>query len=276
MTAYVAAMHNAVRCRGLHARRVKRCSHIPPTTSAKAREEDEGTEVNSAALSNTRPGRPCLRHDASEANHTSRSVPPKLSRSSFVDALHAYLDMVRSSNSCVLASLVLICAAAVNGAELEASESGWPFWGGNLNNTRFTAASALVNQTSVENLAVAFNVSLLGAVSASPFVYGSSVVMPTWAGHLYSVDSSTGIIQWQRTVEDYVASPLCDQPTQYNFTASTIRIISRTTPALVGRDLIVIGTQGELYGGFPYVMGKTRLPTSSEPFCSPTPHVMAT
>jgi glucose dehydrogenase len=162
---------------------------------------------------------------------------------------------------------LLMCTAASYAAELESSDPGWPFWGGNLNNTRSTSLSTLVNQTSVANLTVAFSVALLGPVSASPFVHGSSVVVPTWAGQLYSLDSLTGTVEWQRTVNDYVASSLCDRPTEYNFTEGPTGVIARTTPALAAPDLIVIGTQvaDPLVAGLPYIMGEhsSKVPRKS-------------
>ncbi len=153
---------------------------------------------------------------------------------------------------------LLICTAASYAAELESSDPGWPFWGGNLNNTRSTSLSTLVKKTSVANLTVAFSVALLGPVSASPFVHGSSVVVPTWAGQLYSLDSLTGTVKWQQTVDDYVANSLCDRPTEYNFTEGPTGVIARTTPALAAPDLIVIGTQvaDPLVAGLPYIMGE--------------------
>ncbi|DBA77714.1 TPA: hypothetical protein ACH3X2_008409 [Trebouxia sp. C0005] len=159
---------------------------------------------------------------------------------------------------------LLIFTGVSYAAELESSDPGWPFWGGNLNNTRSTSLSTLVNQTSVANLTVVFNVALLGPVSASPFVHGSSVVVPTWAGRLYSLDSLTGIVKWQRSVDDYVANSLCDRPTEYNFTEGPTGVIARTTPALAAPDLIVIGTQvaDPLVAGLPYIMGK---PSSKVP-----------
>ena len=153
---------------------------------------------------------------------------------------------------------LLICTAISYAAELGSSDPGWPFWGGNINNTRSTSLSTLVNQTSVANLSVAFSVALLGPVSGSPFVHGSSTVVPTWAGQLYSLDSLTGTVEWQRTVDDYVASSLCDLPTEYNFTEGPTGVIVRTTPALAAPDLIVIGTQvaDPLVAGLPYIMGE--------------------
>lgn len=130
-------------------------------------------------------------------------------------------------------------------------------WGGNLNNTRSANSSALINQTSVSDLAVVWKASVMGGVSASPLVYGGVTVFPTWAGQVYSLNSSTGSVKWQFTVDDYVNSPLCEPPTQYNLTASGV--ISRTSPALISEDTIVIGTQFTLISlplaGLPYLMG---------------------
>ena len=178
---------------------------------------------------------------------------------------------------------LLICIAACYAAQLEGSDPGWPFWGGNLNNTRSTSLSILVNQTSVANLTVAFSVALLGPVSASPFVHGSSVVVPTWAGQLYSLDSLTGTVKWQRIVDDYVANSLCDRPSEYNFTEGPTGVIARTTPALAAQDLIVIGTQvaDPLVAGLPYVMGEhssevprkfSRAGLLTEPMSRSMPH----
>ena len=114
--------------------------------------------------------------------------------------------------------------------------------------------------------------SLLGAVSASPFVYGSSVVVPTWAGQLYSLNNLGGAVQWQRSVDDYVASPLCDRPTDYNFTEGPTGVISRTTPALAAPNLIVIGTQvaDQLVAGLPYIMGERAKFSKSVAVSSPS------
>ncbi len=172
---------------------------------------------------------------------------------------------------------LLICIAASYAAELESSDPGWPFWGGNLNNTRSTSLSTLVNQTSVANITVAFSVALLGPVSASPFVHGSSVVVPTWAGQLYSLDSMTATTKWQRTVDDYVANSLCDRPTEYNFTEGPTGVIARTTPALAAPDLIVIGTQvaDPLVARLPYIMGEdsSEIPRKPSRAQASSPHM---
>lgn len=139
----------------------------------------------------------------------------------------------------------------------QGTDSSWTMWGGNLNNTRSADASALISQTTISNLAVAWNASVLGAVSASPLVHSGVTVFPTWAGQMYSLNSSTGNVVWQTTVDDYLSSPLCEAPTEYNISA--LGVVSRTTPALAGTDVIVIGTQfinaAELLAGLPYVMG---------------------
>ena len=141
----------------------------------------------------------------------------------------------------------------------QGTDSSWTMWGGNLNNTRCADASTLISQTTVSNLAVAWNASVTGAVSASPLVHSGVTVFPTWAGHVYSLNSSTGNVVWQTIVDDYISSPLCEAPSEYNISASGV-LLSRTTPALAGTDLIVIGTQfsipAEPLAGLPYVMGE--------------------
>lgn len=108
---------------------------------------------------------------------------------------------------CCLALQALIHAVGtVHSAGEGVTDPSWTSWGGNLNNTRSAVSSPLVNQTGLSNLSVAWEASLLGAVSAAPFVYEGSVVVPTWAGWVYSLDSVTGSVKWQRTVDDYVAS----------------------------------------------------------------------
>ena len=140
----------------------------------------------------------------------------------------------------------------------QGTDSSWTMWGGNLNNTRSADASTLISQTTVSNLAVAWNASVTGAVSASPLVHSGVTVFPTWAGQVYSLNSSTGNVVWQTTVDDYISSPLCEAPMEYNVSASGV--LSRTTPALAGADLIVIGTQFSMpavpLAGLPYVMGE--------------------
>ena len=139
-----------------------------------------------------------------------------------------------------------------------AQDESWTMWGGNLNNTRSAVASTLLSRTSVGNLTVAWEVSVSGGVSASPLVFGGFTIFPTWAGQVYSLNSSSGAVLWQSTVDDYINNPLCEPPAEYNFTFSGS--ISRTTPPLAGPDVIFIGTQyvvaAELLAGLPYVVGK--------------------
>lgn len=154
---------------------------------------------------------------------------------------------------------ILVATVMYNSSAQSATDSSWTMWGGNLNNTRSaeSSSSALINQTSVSDLAVVWKASVKGGVSASPLVYSGVTVFPTWAGQVYSLNSSTGSVKWQFTVDDYINSPLCEPPTEYNLTASGV--ISRTSPALISEDTIVIGTQFTLISlplaGLPYLMG---------------------
>ena len=160
-----------------------------------------------------------------------------------------------------LSSLALQIAAALlffrNIDAEEVTNDSWTMWGGNLNNTRSAEGSYSINQISAKNLTVAWTASLLGAVSASPLIYEGAAVVPTWAGQVYSLNSSTGAVLWQSTVDQYISSPLCNRPIDYNITASGV--ISRTTPTLAAPDVVVVGTQfvlaQELLAGLPYLLG---------------------
>ena len=160
---------------------------------------------------------------------------------------------------CLVALVTYDCDAQ------EVSDAAWTMWGGNLNNTRSAEASTLISPASISNLTVAWESSVLGAVSASPLLFGGSAVFPTWAGQVYSLNSSTGRILWQSTVDDYISSPLCERPIEYNYTASAV--VSRSTPALAGPDVIVIGTQfvvaSQLLAGLPYVLGALPFPLAA-------------
>ena len=165
-----------------------------------------------------------------------------------------------SSGLWVAFQLWLYAAGSVHCAATPDTDTEWPFWGGNLNNTRSTTASALVNQQSVGNLSVAWVQCVLGAVSASPFVHNNSVVFPTWAGQLYNLNSLTGQVLWQKPVGEYVLSSLCERPNDGNVTDELLLTsVSRTTPALAGPDLIVIATSLPTIavGGLPYILGAT-------------------
>lgn len=163
-------------------------------------------------------------------------------------------------STCLRSSALQIVAALLFFQSIDAQQvpdDSWTMWGGDLNNTRSAEGSTLINQTSANNLTVAWKASLLGAVSASPLIFEGAAVFPTWAGQVYSLNSSTGTVLWQTTIDDYISSPLCDRPTEYNITASGV--ISRTTPTLAAPDIVVIGTQlvvaQELLAGLPYLLG---------------------
>ena len=160
----------------------------------------------------------------------------------------------------MLQSLLCAISFAYAAASTD-SDADWLSWGGNLNNTRSVTSSDLVNQDSVRNLSVAWEASVLGAVSSSPYVQGHSVIFPTWAGQVYALDSLTGQVQWQRSVGDYVTSSLCEQAAPSNTSDDVLRTsVSRTTPALAGTDLLVIASSLPTIavGGLPYVLGTLR------------------
>ena len=154
-------------------------------------------------------------------------------------------------------ALTLLAVWSLLGASAAAPDS-WPFWGGDLNNTRSTSQSLISKQGVAEGLSVAWQESVIGSVSASPLVYGSQVVVPTWAGYLYSLDAKRGTVQWQTNVSEYTLDASCIRPSGTAFTGEHSLI--RATPALIaGSDLIVVGTRpaaSYLTSGLPYLLGR--------------------
>lgn len=179
---------------------------------------------------------------------------------------------------CASLAAAAICTAAIDvlllshGADLlvtllpflplaDSQAAEWLLWGGDLSNTR-SATTALINRTSVANgLFTIWERNLTGAISASPFVGRSQVVLPTWAGLLFSLDPYTGGTQWQRNISEYTTSNGCVRPAGAT-TATGARSLSRTTPALIeGADLIVLGTRPEdsyFPYGLPYILGESE------------------
>src|SRR6185503_1319307 len=112
-----------------------------------------------------------------------------------------------------LLSLAVGCAddpATTNGATFDAgkdapqvtpldcSDDGadWPFYGGNVCNTRVTRGSAGITPANAPQLGVKWVAELAGDVSATPAVVGGQVYVPDWSGMLTRIDAATGSIVW--------------------------------------------------------------------------------
>jgi polyvinyl alcohol dehydrogenase (cytochrome) len=103
----------------------------------------------------------------------------------------------------------------------------WPSFGQNHQNTSSADNERIISPANVSQLAVKWEFTTAGDVSATPAVDNEAVYFPDWGGMLHCLDRNSGAVIWSRSVSEYtgVADSVC-----------------RTTPALTGNAL-VIGTQ---------------------------------
>jgi polyvinyl alcohol dehydrogenase (cytochrome) len=110
----------------------------------------------------------------------------------------------------------------------------WRFAGANLENTRSSFVENRIGPGNASRLAVKWNFTTGGNISATPAVVGNALYVPDGAGHLFKLNASTGAVVWSTNIPDYTGVPTA---------------VSRTSPAIVD-DTLVIGTQagGHLLG----------------------------
>ncbi len=141
-------------------------------------------------------------------------------------------------------TVVLLLATIVSAA----GGSQWESAGNNIFNTRWQDSNTKINPENAGTLAVQWQLSTGGGVSATPAVDGQNVYAPDFAGNLYAVDRKTGALAWSHKIEDYTGVP---------------GDFARTTPAIVGKtgssgSKLIFGDQagrlGNPYGPGAYVM----------------------
>ena len=95
---------------------------------------------------------------------------------------------------------------------LDCSDDGvdWPFYGGNVCNTRVTRGSPAITPVTAPKLGVKWAAELGGDVSATPAVVGGQVYVPDWAGKLHRIDAATGHVVWSKDVHDLAGLPSPD------------------------------------------------------------------
>jgi polyvinyl alcohol dehydrogenase (cytochrome) len=110
---------------------------------------------------------------------------------------------------------------------LQLHAATWPSFGQNNNNTSSADNERIITPANVSRLAVKWEFTTAGDVSATPAVDNDAVYFPDWGGKLHCLDRNTGNVIWSKNVSEFtgVADSVC-----------------RTTPALTGNAL-VIGTQ---------------------------------
>lgn len=133
---------------------------------------------------------------------------------------------------------VVVAVLLISGTALAGGGSTWVSAGHDLQNTRYQNTETKIGAANVANLAVQWQFTTGGDVSATPAVDGSNVYFPDWAGNLYALDQKTGTQVWSHKISDYTG---------------IAGDYARTTPALVGSYLI-FGDQGGKVGGGAWVM----------------------
>src|SRR6185437_4989150 len=118
--------------------------------------------------------------------------------------------------SALLIAAIGACACA-QGAE-------WRVSGHDLANSRSQPAEVRIGPANVHSLAPKWVFTTGGNVSATPTVFGDAIFFPDSAGNLYAINKNTGQLIWSHQISDYDGSS---------------GAISRTSPAMHGKDIIV-------------------------------------
>jgi polyvinyl alcohol dehydrogenase (cytochrome) len=123
---------------------------------------------------------------------------------------------------------VILSLMVSSAAFAAAGNSQWPTAGHDLSNTHYNSSESKIGVSNAGNLAVAWNFTTEGDVSAIPAADGTTVYAPDWAGNLYAVDQKTGNLVWSHKISEYTGIP---------------GDYARTTPAIVG-NMLIFGDQG--------------------------------
>src|SRR5215216_312309 len=133
---------------------------------------------------------------------------------------------------------IVVIALMVSSPAFAAGGGLWPSAGHDLRNTRFQNTESTIGVANAANLAVKWQFTTGGDVSATPAVDDMAVYFPDWAGSLFAVDRNTGALLWSRQISDYTGVP---------------GDFIRATPAIAGNKLI-FGDQGGRLGAGARVM----------------------
>jgi polyvinyl alcohol dehydrogenase (cytochrome) len=112
------------------------------------------------------------------------------------------------------------------------TESGWPFAGADIKNSRFGASESILNVSNVGTLRPQWISPVPNDVSATPSYdpVSNGVYFTDWSGNITKLNASTGAVIWTVNV------------TQFGLPTGAI---SRSTPTLAG-GLVIVGAGGTL------------------------------
>jgi len=134
----------------------------------------------------------------------------------------------------VVAGAVTVGLLISSVALARGGDSNWLSAGQNLQNTRYQDKENKIKPKNVANLAVKWQFTTGGDVSATPAVDDDNVYFPDWAGNLYAVNRETGKKVWSHQISDYTG---------------LAGDFARTTPAVFGNTLIFGDQGGHVSGG---------------------------
>ncbi|CAI5482282.1 unnamed protein product [Closterium sp. Yama58-4] len=142
------------------------------------------------------------------------------------------------------ASWILLLLVTFLHSALPKAHSSWVTHGGDLLNRRWAKNERQITPFSASQLALSWEFTTQGDVSATPAVFGDFVYFPDAAGYLYAVSRSTGATVWQKRIRtDYGID-------QDNFQGRDP--YSLATPVVVDGsgflgDLLIISVYGPAY-----------------------------
>ena len=150
--------------------------------------------------------------------------------------------MRSSSKLVVVLTALAVLGLLMAGTALASGGSLWTSAGHDVQNTRNQNTETKIDVTNVASLAVKWQFTTGGDVSATPAVDGSTIYFPDYAGNLFAVDRKTGAQVWSHQISEYTG--ITDD-------------VSRVTPAIVG-NLLILGDQGGYYGGSAWMMAVSK------------------
>lgn len=118
----------------------------------------------------------------------------------------------------------------------------WTTNGHDLANTRSNPDETTISPDNAEKLAVKWEYTTNGDVSATPAVVGGAVYFPDWGGYLHKVNAKTGEKIWSQRVSDYTGIESSLSRTSPTVVGDTLYIGDATTAILMAVDT----TTGEL------------------------------
>jgi polyvinyl alcohol dehydrogenase (cytochrome) len=132
---------------------------------------------------------------------------------------------------------------------LDCADDGvdWPFYGGNVCNTRAARGSAGITPATAPKLGVKWTTELNGDVSATPAVVGGQVYVPDMAGMLNRIDAATGRVVWSKYVGDLAGISPPDGGTGDGGIPAD-PIVARGTPVVAG-GAIIFGLANRSFSG---------------------------